>query len=633
MNIIIPIGGIGQRFRTDGYLSPKPLIRFLGQPMLFWIIENLSLNEDDVLYIVYHKDLRDYHFKDQLRNRFPNLTFKFVELYYQTEGAVETLLLALKTIEDLSRKVVSLDCDTFYKYDVLSTYRQIEQNCVFYFEDTQDKPIYSYLELDENNKILSIKEKVKISSHANTGCYCFYNGEVLMQYCKALLKLGTESLDTTEYYISSVIKMMLKEGENFVGHQINQSDFVCLGTPHLLKINSQQQKLITPKRFCFDLDHTLVSTIVPGDYANVRPIWRNINLSKYLKSLGHTIIIYTARRMKTHDGNLGKVTADIAKLTFETLDKYGVEYDEIYFGKPYADYYLDDLAINSYLDLEKELGYYQLLIPERDHHDLKIDCETVHKEGSVEGEIFWYQHIPNNLVDLFPKLLKVADDNKKWYEIERIEGVTLSHYYLNGNLTPKLLTDFLFQLNRIHESESPEVRHLGTINKYANYVEKLDQRYQEYDYSRFTNADQTYQTIRKLLLEYQNKDSGRLWPIHGDPVFTNVILTKFMDIKLIDMRGKQGDILTIYGDKLYDYAKVYQSLIGYDEILLNKRINLDYREELINTFHEYLKEKFDWNVLEIIQAITASLLFTLIPLHDNEKCLRYYNLIFTILRK
>ena len=40
------------------------------------------------------------------------------------------------------------------------------------------------------------------------------------------------------------------------------------------------------------------------------------------------------------------------------------------------------------------------------------------------------------------------------------------------------------------------------------------------------------------------------------------------------MTGKQGKQLTIYGDWLYDWTKLYQSLIGYDKILENKVIKL-----------------------------------------------------------
>ena len=51
--------------------------------------------------------------------------------------------------------------------------------------------------------------------------------------------------------------------------------------------------------------------------------------------------------MRTHSGNVGAVVRDIGKVTIDTLDKYSIPYDEIYFGKPYAHFYIDDLAINT----------------------------------------------------------------------------------------------------------------------------------------------------------------------------------------------------------------------------------------------------------------------------------------------
>jgi hypothetical protein len=59
--------------------------------------------------------------------------------------------------------------------------------------------------------------------------------------------------------------------------------------------------MIKKLRFCFDLDNTLVTfPKIPNDYTTVEPIQNTINYLKYLKTFGHTIIIYTARRMKTH---------------------------------------------------------------------------------------------------------------------------------------------------------------------------------------------------------------------------------------------------------------------------------------------------------------------------------------------
>ena len=59
------------------------------------------------------------------------------------------------------------------------------------------------------------------------------------------------------------------------------------------------------------------------------------------------------------------------------------------------------------------------------------------------------------------------------------------------------------------------------------------------------------------LSEYIKNDKGQKSVIHGDTVMTNIIINNFGKIKLIDMRGQIGDILTIYGDRFYDYAKLY----------------------------------------------------------------------------
>ena len=59
----------------------------------------------------------------------------------------------------------------------------------------------------------------------------------------------------------------------------------------------------------------------------------------------------------------------------------------------------------------------------------------------------------------------------------------------------------------------------------------------------------------RLLKEYENKNMGIYRLIHGDPVFTNIIINRYGKIKMIDMRGKLGDNNTIYGDILYDNKK------------------------------------------------------------------------------
>ena len=99
-------------------------------------------------------------------------------------------------------------------------------------------------------------------------------------------------------------------------------------------------------RICIDLDGVIADFKNENDtYADVKPIEGAAKKIKALKNNGHYIIIYSARNMKTQDGNLGKVIANIGEITINWLHKNNIIYDEIYFGKPWADIYIDDNAI------------------------------------------------------------------------------------------------------------------------------------------------------------------------------------------------------------------------------------------------------------------------------------------------
>jgi hypothetical protein len=109
------------------------------------------------------------------------------------------------------------DGDTFYTADIVSKYRAVAakgRNGVFCFPDDQEKPIYSYITVPDRatNVITDIKEKVKISDLANSGCYCFVKGSQLAEYCVKIIDeaLVQQSQDGVgEFYTSGVIKVRL----------------------------------------------------------------------------------------------------------------------------------------------------------------------------------------------------------------------------------------------------------------------------------------------------------------------------------------------------------------------------------------------------------------------------------------
>jgi len=100
-------------------------------------------------------------------------------------------------------------------------------------------------------------------------------------------------------------------------------------------------------RIVIDLDGTLCYIRKPNEsYDEVKPKKKAIEIVRRLKKDGHTIILYTARHMKTCDANIGKVMARIGDITLAWLRRNKVPFDEIYFGKPWGDLYIDDQALH-----------------------------------------------------------------------------------------------------------------------------------------------------------------------------------------------------------------------------------------------------------------------------------------------
>lgn len=99
-------------------------------------------------------------------------------------------------------------------------------------------------------------------------------------------------------------------------------------------------------RISIDLDGTICPVKQPEqDYSDLEPLPHAAERIRELRKAGHYIVIQTARNMATCGGNLGRVIKNVGLITLEWLEKNGIEYDEIYFGKPNAEVYLDDRAV------------------------------------------------------------------------------------------------------------------------------------------------------------------------------------------------------------------------------------------------------------------------------------------------
>jgi HAD superfamily hydrolase (TIGR01509 family) len=277
MNIIIPLGGKGERFKKEGFSLPKPLIKVFEKEILFYVIDNLDISESDKVFIIYNNELDLYNFKEQMLKKYPFI--QLIRLEKETKGASETIYIGLDIIinnYDHHKKTILIDGDTFYTENILDLFRNTHNNAVYYTHNYDVNALFSYIKLDNNKNIVEIKEKQKISDNANTGAYAFENIEVLYKYAKYVI--DNNIAFKNEPYTSCIIDLMINKNEIFEGILLNEEFVYVLGTPNQLKLFEDKIHI-----FNFDLDGTLIIS----DYIYFS-IWYDI-LKKYNIYLTHDV--------------------------------------------------------------------------------------------------------------------------------------------------------------------------------------------------------------------------------------------------------------------------------------------------------------------------------------------------------
>jgi len=605
MKYILLCGGIGSRY--NNYSLPKPLNYIYGKHMIEFIIENIPATE---IFIIYNVFLDEYNFKEIVKNKFKHKTFHFACIDYLTRGAVETAYIGIKQLSGhlYDDNIVFIDNDNLHCLDSIN--RKFDSNFIGYGIDDSDKTNYSFIEV-EDDRVINIEEKKKISNKFCCGLYGFKDQQTFLQYSEKVLDNNNKT--NNEFYFSQLYKTMFLS-------EVIMPVFVN-NTKHIGSYNElTADKLNLPKkklRICFDLDNTLVTyPEIPNDYSTVKPIYKNINLLNNLKEAGHEIIIYTARRMTTHNNNIGRVIKDIALTTINTLDTLNIQYDELIFGKPIADVYIDDKALNPY---SSTLSYFGFFIKDEEFLPNKIETNKYNSitynnnrilktgpERFMRGELHYYKNIPTTLEYLFPKLLKHEKfEENITMELEYIKAIPLFFLYKHERITSKIIEDLFGILNILHNHKQVDIDELPELHVRNNYIDKITKRFQIKEDYPFEDAETIFNEIIEGL---NNHYSAKIVPtIHGDFWFSNILMTYVDSYKLIDMKGQVDGHLTTAGDIYYDYGKMYQSIIGYDLVLNGLCLNENYISKMRNYFIEKCLDR-GLNI-DYLKYVTKSLIF------------------------
>eukprot|EP00408_Alexandrium_pacificum_P003521 CAMPEP_0171222682 /NCGR_PEP_ID=MMETSP0790-20130122/35388_1 /TAXON_ID=2925 /ORGANISM="Alexandrium catenella, Strain OF101" /LENGTH=766 /DNA_ID=CAMNT_0011688633 /DNA_START=39 /DNA_END=2339 /DNA_ORIENTATION=+ len=683
LSIVIPMGGLGDSFAEAGFRFPRPLVNIVGRPVLMWLLDHLSIKPQDTVILVLPAIMeRQFGISKMLSGHYPAHNVRVLTLPFETRGWAETLFAVVRQMsaQELRNRLVTLDCSTiFYGVDLLAKCRQLEHGVsasAFFDAESASKlwssghvpAQFSYVQLDSEGYITAVREKTVISSYANVGAYIFHSAKHFRSVAERLLETPDRAAQGG-LYASDVISLMLEEKERFYGLRVEEGALAICATPMQLehfirRVSSGDVPASRKMRFCFDLDGTLVTEPrKPGDMSTCDPIAKAISIVRQLHQAGHTIIITTARGMS--GGGVDTAIAAYGHSTFSLLKDLGIPYDEIHFGKPHADVYVDTRSLNAMADIERDLGWH--VGPSHVHSQFEALDGAIDARGfnlvraagkehvvktsqhdALQGECHWYRSIPPSLADLFPKPLEVVDgptavegDGFWMIRMTRVAGVTFSHLATSRLLMKAWIRRLVRELHRIHSQQpvpgTAAAAELKATNAELcyNYAAKVASRWKKHEALYTTLGEETGLDLRKMkdctvgfLEEFEASERAQhAFYIHGDPVFSNVIRTADDGIALIDMRGELGGRLTTQGDVQYDLSKVYQSLCGYDFMMLDQAPDAATSEVfdgLRAVFWEEVQKLYPSVLHRDVRLITASHFFSMVPLHELRSRMARY---------
>ena len=220
-------------------------------------------------------------------------------------------------------------------------------------------------------------------------------------------------------------------------------------------------------------------------------------------------------------------------------------------------------------------------LPNNRYNSVHLEDGVIVKCGPaalLEGEIFYYTALcraPAPLRAYFPTFYGASTDAETArLRLEYIKGLPAYTLFKTGAMTEAHVDALFACLDRLHTAKGTTELSAEAIA--AAYAAKLEERFavvEDYD---FVGGAGLQTKIREIAAALPPPVVAAY--IHGDYWLSNIMFLSEAGsdpggLKALDMRGRIGRTLTTCGDIYYDYAKLYQSFLGYDAVLYGDSID------------------------------------------------------------
>ena len=203
MKVIIPLAGKGTRLRPHTHVTPKPMLKVAGKPVMAYILEDLQKlgNVEQIIYIT-------GHLKEKVEDYARSFPFDsvFIEQVEQN-GTATAVALAREYVD---QPVLIIFVDTIFETD-LSVIKTTDADGIIWTKEVEDYQRFGVVVSDAEGNMTQIVEKPRdpISKRANIGLYYIKNWKLLFEGIEHVQRQPTK---LGEYFLTDAFQYMIDKG-------------------------------------------------------------------------------------------------------------------------------------------------------------------------------------------------------------------------------------------------------------------------------------------------------------------------------------------------------------------------------------------------------------------------------------
>ncbi len=204
MKVIIPLAGKGTRLRPHTHVTPKPMLKVAGKPVMSYILDDLRKlgTVEQVIYITGHlkEKVEDYARKTL------DVPSVFIEQQVQ-DGTAGAVALARDYVD---QPVLIIFVDTIFDTD-LSVVNTTDADGIIWVKEVEDYQRFGVVVTNDSGDMTQIVEKPSepISKRANIGLYYIRNWKLLFEGIDHVL---SEPQNQGEYFLTDAFQYMIDKG-------------------------------------------------------------------------------------------------------------------------------------------------------------------------------------------------------------------------------------------------------------------------------------------------------------------------------------------------------------------------------------------------------------------------------------